>query len=99
MEPDASGRRPAPGMLTRSEWRHVFWRTWLGFRRARGIDAAAALTYLSFLALFPITLSAVSALALITRRGQADATILAVMSAVAPPSGVEALREPLRALS
>src|SRR3954447_3895145 len=99
MDPDATGRRPDSDVLTRAEWWHVFRRTWLGFRRARGVDAAAALTYLSFLALFPITLSAVSALALITHRGRADATILAVMSAVAPPSGVEALREPLRALS
>src|SRR5579875_1298063 len=95
----ASAVRTDHGLLTAAEWRHVLRRTWLGFLRQRGIDAAAALTYLSFLALFPIALSAVSALALITRRGQADATILAVMSAVAPPSGVAALREPLRALA
>src|SRR5579875_3240282 len=95
----ASAVRTDHGLLTAAEWRHVLRRTWLGFLRQRGIDAAAALTYLSFLALFPIALSAVSALALITRRGQADATILAVMSAVAPPSGVAALREPLRGLA
>jgi membrane protein len=94
---NASG--PDRGLLTPAEWRHVFRRTWLGFLRHRGVDAGAALTYLSFLALFPIALSAVSALALVTRRGEADETILAVMSAVAPPSGVEALREPLRALA
>ena len=87
------------GLLTVAEWRHVLHRTWLGFLRHRGVDAGAALTYLSFLALFPIALSAVSALAIVTRRGQADATILAVMSAVAPPSGVAALKEPLHALA
>ena len=87
------------GLLTAVEWRHVLRRTWLGFVKHRGVDAAAALTYLSFLALFPIALSAVSALALITRRPEADETVLAVMAAVAPPSGVAALRDPLRALA
>src|SRR5437764_464529 len=53
------------GLLTAAEWRHVLRRTWLGFVKHRGVDAAAALTYLSFLALFPIALSAVSALALL----------------------------------
>jgi membrane protein len=95
----ARAARTDRGLLTAAEWRHVLKRTWLGFLRHRGVDAAAALTYLSFLALFPIALSAVSALALLTRRGQADETVLAVMAAVAPPSGVAALREPLRALA
>ncbi|MCU1474716.1 YihY/virulence factor BrkB family protein [Amnibacterium sp.] len=101
MTDPGAGRAAGPdrGLLTVAEWRHVLRRTWLGFLRHRGVDAGAALTYLSFLALFPIALSAVSALALVTHRGEADATILAVMSAVAPPSGVEALREPLRALA
>ena len=87
------------GLLTAAEWRHVLRRTWLGFVKHRGVDAAAALTYLSFLALFPIALSAVSALALLIRRPEADDTILAVMAAVAPPSGVAALRDPLQALA
>src|SRR5947209_8340408 len=95
----ARAARGRHGLLTGAEWRHVLKRTWLGFLRHRGVDAAAALTYLSFLALFPIALSAVSALALVIRRGEADDVILAVMSAVAPPSGIAALREPLAALA
>jgi membrane protein len=95
----ASVARDDRGLLTTAEWRHVLRRTWLGFVKHRGVDAAAALTYLSFLALFPIALSVVSALALISRRPDADDTILAVMAAVAPPSGVAALRDPLRALA
>ncbi|HEV7623169.1 MAG TPA: YihY/virulence factor BrkB family protein [Amnibacterium sp.] len=99
-DPDAERASGADrGLLTVAEWRHVFRRTWLGFLRHRGVDAGAALTYLSFLALFPIALSAVSALSLVTHHGEADETILAVMSAVAPPSGIQALREPLRALA
>jgi membrane protein len=87
------------GRFTGPEWHHVLKRTLLGFQEHRGVDAAAALTYLSFLAMFPITLSAVSALALLIRRNHADEAILAVVSAVAPPAGVEALRSPLEALS
>ena len=99
-DPGTTGvTRNDSGLLTAAEWRHVLRRTWLGFVRHRGVDAAAALTYLSFLALFPIALSAVSALALLIRRPEADDTILAVMAAVAPPSGVAALRDPLRALA
>jgi membrane protein len=87
------------GRFTRSEWRHVLVRTLLGFQEHRGVDAAAALTYLSFLAMFPITLSAVSALTLLIRKENADGLILAVVSAVAPPEGVAALHGPLQALS
>lgn len=86
------------GRFTRAEWHHVLKRMILGFQEHRGVDAAAALTYLSFLAMFPITLSVVSALALLIRKPDADEVILAVVSAVAPPAGVQALRAPLRAL-
>ena len=55
-----------------ADWRFVLFRAWLGFQRQRGVDAAAALTYLSFLALFPITLTAVSALAIATGKPGAD---------------------------
>jgi membrane protein len=86
-------------LLTSSDWRFVLFRAKLGFDRHHGLDQAAALTYLSFLALFPLTLTAVSALAIAVGRPNADAVILAVVSAVAPPEGVEALRGPLSQLS
>jgi membrane protein len=92
-------RRRAHVLARGSDWRFVLFRALLGFDRQRGADSAAALTYLSFLGLFPITLSAVSALALVTGRPGAVRVILAVVSAVAPPEGVEALSGPLSQLS
>lgn len=92
-------RRRARVLARGSDWRFVLFRALLGFDRQRGVDSAAALTYLSFLALFPVTLSAVSALALVTGRPGADRVILSVIAAVAPPAGVEALSGPLGQLS
>jgi membrane protein len=86
-------------LLSSADWRFVLFRAKLGFDRRHGLDQAAALTYLSFLALFPLTLTAVSALAIAVGRPNADEVILAVVSAVAPPEGVEALKGPLGQLS
>ena len=95
MNPDGrAGRGVRAG-----ERRLVLTRTLLSFQRQGGADAAASLTYLAFLALFPITLTVVSALAIATDHVDADDTILAVVAAVAPPAGVEALRGPLQQLS
>lgn len=95
----AAALRRRRDLLTSSDWRFVLFRAKLGFDRGHGLDQAAALTYLSFLALFPLTLTAVSALALAVGRPHAEEVILAVVSAVAPPEGVQALRGPLSQLS
>jgi membrane protein len=86
-------------LLSSADWRFVLFRAKLGFDRGHGLDQAAALTYLSFLAMFPLTLTAVSALAIAVGKPHAEEIILAVVSAVAPPEGVEALRSPLTQLA
>lgn len=71
----------------------------LAFSQRRGVDAAAALTTYASLALLPIALTLVSALALVTGSGRAIDALLDTIGLVARPATVAALRDPLTQLT
>lgn len=79
-------------------WRYALRRTYHGFLRHRTVDAAAALSFFSTLALFPGALSVVSAVALYRNDGDAINDILNVASIAIGPNASNALREPLTSL-
>lgn len=86
---------PTARALTRSDWQFAARRAWHGFVRHRGIDSAAALSFFSAIALFPMALAVVSAFAIGNgKRGAADA-ILDIVDEVLQESTVETIKEPL----
>ncbi len=89
----------APAGRVAGDRRFVLSRTALTFSRGEGVDAAAALTFYASLALFPVALTLVSALALVTGSGRAIDALLDVVGLVARASTVEALRDPLLQLT
>ena len=90
-EPTARG-------LTRSDWAFAARRSSHGFVRHRGIDSAAALTFFSSLALFPMALAVVSAFSLGSGRDNAAESILEVLGEVLQPGTLDILKEPLTSL-
>jgi membrane protein len=93
-KPDAPTSRGIPA----HGWRLAARRALHGFVRHRGIDSAAALTFYSVLAFFPAMLILVSVFAI--ARGKEDAAddILALVSEVAQPDTVDAVKGPLSQL-
>jgi membrane protein len=91
VEPTARG-------LTRSDLAYAARRAWHGFVRHRGIDSAAALTFFSSLALFPMALTVVSAFAIGSGKRDADTNLLDIVGEVVQPETVDILREPLTQL-
>ncbi|PJJ61410.1 YihY/virulence factor BrkB family protein [Compostimonas suwonensis] len=85
--------RPGPAV-----WGYVVRRSWHGFLRHRGFDAAAALSFFAALTIFPVALAVVSAVALTDDRTRTVDDILSVLGSVVQESTVDALREPLREL-
>lgn len=89
---------PTSQGLPRSSWAYAARRVWHGFVRHRGIDAAAALTFFSSLAVFPAALTVVSAFAIGNGKQGAATVILDIVDEVAQESTVEAARGPLTEL-
>ena len=77
---------------------YVLLRVWHDILRHRTIDAAAALTFWSTLAVFPIALAVVSGVAVFQGGEEAVAEILAVVRPVVRPSTLDVLRGPLEQL-
>jgi len=77
---------------------YVLLRVWHGILRHRTIDAAAALTFWSTLAVFPVALAVVSGVAVLQGGDEAVEEILAVVRPVVRPTTVETLRGPLEQL-
>jgi len=96
--PVADSAAPTARALQRSDWRFAARRAWHGFVRHRGIDSAAALTFFSSLALFPMALAVVSAFAIGNGKENAAAEILDIVDEVVQKDTVETLREPLTQL-
>jgi membrane protein len=86
--------RGVPG----SAWRHAAKRAWHGFRRHRGIDSAAALTFYAALTVLPAALTIIAAFSLGIGRRDAAGVIIDVIDEVAQSSTVEAIRGPLTEL-
>ena len=89
---------PTAKAFERGDWRYAARRAWHGFVRHRGIDSAAALTFFSSLALFPMALTVVSAYAIGNGRKDAAANLLGIVGEVVQPETVDTLREPLTQL-
>lgn len=89
---------PTAKALTRSDLAFAARRAWHGFVRHRGIDSAAALTFFSALALFPMALAVVSAYAIGNGRKDAAANLLGTVGEVAQPETVDTIKEPLTQL-
>ena len=79
-------------------WRLAARRALHGFVRHRGIDSAAALTFFAVLAFFPATLIVVSVFAIARGKENAADDILALVSAIAQPATVDAVKGPLSQL-
>ena len=90
--------QPTARALTRSDVAFAARRAWHGFVRHRGIDSAAALTFFSSLALFPMALSVVSAYSIGSGKRDAAANLLSIVGEVLQPETVDILREPLTQL-
>jgi membrane protein len=76
------GARPAP--LPRGSARAAIRRAAHGFMRHRGVDAAAALTFFTSLAIFPALLVLVSMFALFDDRNRAAQNLAAIVGTVLP---------------
>jgi len=79
-------------------WKLAAIRAWHGFVRHRGIDSAAALTFFSLLATFPVALTVVSAFAIGNGKKNAADAILDIVGEVVQPETVETLRAPITEL-
>ncbi|WP_157155802.1 MULTISPECIES: YihY/virulence factor BrkB family protein [unclassified Diaminobutyricimonas] len=86
---------PTSRELDRRAWRYAARRSWHGFRRHRGVDAAAALTFFAALSLFPASLAVVSAFAVFDSRSNAADELLALAGEFVQESTVQALADPL----
>ena len=89
---------PTSRGIPASAWRLAARRAIHGFVRHRGIDSAAALTFFSVLAFFPATLIVVSVFALARGKENAADDILAIVSEIAQPATVDAIKGPLAQL-
>lgn len=74
-------------------------RSWHGFLRHRGVDAAAALTFFTTLAIFPIVLSVVSFLALLDGGRGSVTRLMKAVDDVAPHSTAAVLAQPIAAFT
>ena len=81
-----------------ARWQVAVRRAWHGFMRHRGIDAAAALTFFSLLAMLPGALAVVSVFAIFDDRERAVSDLVAVVDIVLPNSAATDLEEVLREL-
>ena len=97
VELGSTEQQPTTRGLPRSSWAFAARRAWHGFVRHSGIDSAAALSFFSALAFFPMALAVVSALA-IGNGNRATDFVLSIIDEVAQPETVETLRAPLEAL-
>ncbi len=79
-------------------WRVAVRRAGHGFVRHRGIDAAAALTFFSLLALLPGALAVVSVFAIFDDRDRAVQDLVAVLDTVLPDQAARDLEGVLREL-
>jgi membrane protein len=91
---DAPTSRGVPA----SGWKLAARRALHGFVRHRGIDSAAALTFYSVLAFFPATLVIVSVFAIARGKENAADDILTLVSEIAQPATVDAVKGPLSQL-
>ena len=98
MTDDAKRDAPTSRGIPAHAWRLAARRALHGFVRHRGIDAAAALTFYSVLAFFPATLIVVSVFALARGRESAADDILTLVSEIAQPATVDAVKGPLSQL-
>jgi membrane protein len=90
--------RPRDALLDRDALQLAALRAYHGFIRHRGLDSAAALSFYAALALFPASLSVVSAFALLDDKTRAPGDILRIISGVAPHATVLALKAPVAQL-
>jgi membrane protein len=89
---------PTSRGLPATAWKLAARRALHGFVLHRGIDSAAALTFFSVLAFFPATLVVVSVFAIVRGKENAADDILALVSELAQPATVEAIKGPLSEL-
>src|SRR5690606_7439880 len=88
----------AAGVSAQAWWRVAVRRAWHGFMRHRGIDAAAALTFFSLLALLPGSLAVVSVFAIFDDRDRAVDALAGILDTVLPDQAAEDLEGVLREL-
>lgn len=100
VEAEAGDSTVAPTVraLERSDLLFAARRTWHGFMRHSGIDSAAALTFFSSLALFPMALAVVSAFAIGNGKENAADELLGILGEVVQAETVETIKEPLTQL-
>jgi membrane protein len=79
-------------------WRIAVRRAAHGFMRHRGVDAAAALTFYSLLALLPAALAVVSVFAIFDDRDRAVDDLVAILDIVLPDQAAQDLEGVLREL-
>lgn len=96
-DPERDGTPTSRGVPAHG-WRLAARRALRGFVRHRGIDSAAALTFYSVLAFFPASLIVVSVFAIARGKEHAADDILAIVSEVAQPATVDAIKAPLTQL-
>lgn len=90
---------PTSRGLDRAALRVAARRAWHGFVRHRGIDSAAALTFFSAIALFPASLTVVSAIAIFDTRDGAVRDVLNAIDSVSRESTVATLAGPIGQLT
>jgi membrane protein len=91
--PDSASRD-----LQRTGVRAVVRRTYHSVIRHRVVDAAASLTFFALLTVFPTTLTVVSALSIVDRKGDSLSDIIAVLGFIVRPETAQHLEGPLRQL-
>ena len=87
---------PTSENFGRAAWRMVFLRAAHGFMRHTGIDSAATLTFFASLAMFPATLTVISAFALADGKRGAVRDLLTSVEAVASDTTAALLLEPVK---
>ena len=95
---ETGSQAPTSRGIPAKGWKLAARRALHGFVRHRGIDAAAALTFYSVLAFFPATLIVVSVFALARGKESAADDILTLVSEIAQPATVDAVKGPLSQL-
>ena len=84
--------------MSAPRWRIAVRRAAHGFMRHRGVDAAAALTFYSLLALLPAALAVVSVFAIFDDRDRAVDDLVAILDIVLPDQAAQDLEGVLREL-
>jgi membrane protein len=91
-----SGKPDSPTELTKHSWLYVLRKTGREFQRDQCMDLAAALTYYAVLSLFPALLVMISLLGVVGQGSSTTATLLDILSHLAPSSVVDVLRQPIQ---